>query len=196
MDEHDTPLDIRVAPRAFPPNFWYWHHHCECFFLSFMDAHFTPFHLQYFSWVGILYWICVYVIVFHSVLCPAREEQVGQISYVKIGVNHRYTLFLSQHGAQIGGLPARNQNNRGSSGAYVTCIYCSLSVKINMPKTPHGAQRSWTHLYCVCFCVCGRQKPEDSQCEPRGWQRYYTGRYRRSGISCIYLWCQPRNIEK
>ena len=30
-----------------------------------------------------------------------------------------------------------SQNNHGSSGAYVTCIYSSLSMKINMCKTPH-----------------------------------------------------------
>ena len=29
---------------------------------------------------------------------------------------------------------SRNQNNRGSSGAYVTCIYCSPSVKISTRK--------------------------------------------------------------
>ena len=30
---------------------------------------------------------------------------------------------------------SRNQNNCGTPGAYVTCIYCSLSVNINMHKT-------------------------------------------------------------
>ena len=54
---------------------------------------------------------------------------------------------------------SRNQNNRGSSGAYVTCMYCGLSVKTNTRKTPYGARRSWTHLFCICFCMCGRQKP-------------------------------------
>ena len=29
----------------------------------------------------------------------------------------------------------------------------------------------------------GRQKPEDRQFEPHGWQRHYTGRYMMSGIS-------------
>ena len=59
-----------------------------------------------------------------------------------------------------------NQNNRGSSGAYVTCIYRGPSVKINMRKTLHSARRSWAHLFCMCFCACGRQKPEDPQFEP------------------------------
>ena len=46
-----------------------------------------------------------------------------------------------------------NQNNHGLWDAYVTCIYPSLSVKINMCKMPHGAQRSWMCLFCVHFCV-------------------------------------------
>ena len=60
----------------------------------------------------------------------------------------------------------RNQNNLGSSSAYITCIYCGLSVKLNTRKTPHGTRRSWTHLLWVCFCVCGRQKPEYPQFAP------------------------------
>ena len=81
-----------------------------------------------------------------------------------MGLIHRYTWevpepapFWSRHRAQIGVFGfffPRNQNNRGSSGAYVTCIYCGLSMKINTPQTPHGARRSWTHLFCVCGCRC------------------------------------------
>ena len=52
--------------------------------------------------------------------------------------------------------------NHGLSGVYVTYIYCSLKVKINMRKTLHSTRRSWTHLFYICFCVCGWQKPEDS----------------------------------
>ena len=95
--------------------------------------------------------------------------------------------FLSWRGAQIGGLWvfSWNQNNRGSSGAYVTC-YCGLSVKINTRKTPHGARRSWAHLFWVCLhCMCCRQIPKDPQFEPHGWWRHYTGWYRRSGISRV-----------
>ena len=33
----------------------------------------------------------------------------------------------------------------------------TLSLKMNTSKTPHGARGSWSHLFCVCFCVCGRQ---------------------------------------
>ena len=50
-------------------------------------------------------------------------------------------------------------------------------------KTLHGVRRSWTHLFCVCFYVCGRQKPEDPQIEPRSWRRHYMGWY------VWYLWC-------
>ena len=54
----------------------------------------------------------------------------------------------------------------GSSGAYATCIYCCLSVKITYVKKPHSMWRSWTHLVCICFCVCGWQKPEDPKLSP------------------------------
>ena len=45
----------------------------------------------------------------------------------------------------------RNQNSRGSSGAYVTCIYWSQSVNINTHKRPHDVRRSWKHLHCEGF---------------------------------------------
>ena len=58
-------------------------------------------------------------------------------------------IFIPAWGSNWGSLGfSHNQNNRGLSGVYVTCIYCGLSVKML-----HGAQRLWTHLYCVCFCV-------------------------------------------
>ena len=54
-------------------------------------------------------------------------------------VDTRTAPFLCRHGAQIGGfrvfLVNRNQNNPGSSGAYmdnVTCIYCGLTMKIDL----------------------------------------------------------------
>ena len=49
--------------------------------------------------------------------------------------------------------------NRGSSGVFVICIYCGLSVKINMGKTPHSAQSALMHLFYICFCVCGQRRP-------------------------------------
>ena len=54
--------------------------------------------------------------------------------------------FYSGMGLKLGVfLFSNNLNNRGLSGANVTCIYCSLSVKINMRKMLHRAQRSWAH---------------------------------------------------
>ena len=101
-----------------------------------------------------------------------------------LGHSHRYTReipepapFLSQHGVQIGGtqvFPVIRIS--GSSGAYITCIYCGLSRKMNTRKTPHDRWRSWTHLLCICFWVCGRQKPQLTM----PW-------YTKSGISLAYL---------
>ena len=79
-----------------------------------------------------------------------------------------------------------NQNNRGSSGVYVICIYCGLSVKINTHKTPHGMQRSWTHLYCICFCLW--HVVSENPKTPILSTMADTGRYRRSGMYCVYLW--------
>ena len=67
---------------------------------------------------------------------------------------------------------SQNQNHHDSPGAYVTCMYCCLSVKTNMRKMPHDVQRSWTHLLCICSCMCGHQKPKDPQIEPDGWQHH------------------------
>ena len=39
---------------------------------------------------------------------------------------------------------------------------CSLIMKANTHETPHGAQNSWTHFVCVCFCVCGQKKPPNT----------------------------------
>ena len=47
-------------------------------------------------------------------------------------------IFIPARKSNWGSLVFHNQNNRGSSGTYVTCIYCGLSVKINMCKTPHS----------------------------------------------------------
>ena len=70
----------------------------------------------------------------------------------------------------------------GLSGAYITCIYRGLSVKINMHKTSHSEQRSWKHLYCICFySVVGKNLVTPSL-------SHYLGHYRRSGIPRVYLW--------
>ena len=67
-------------------------------------------------------------------------------------------------------------------------IYCSLRVKINTCEMPHRVRRSWMHFVCICFHVRDRQKPEYPQLKLHGWRRHYTGRYRSSGISFLYLW--------
>ena len=122
---------------------------------------------------------------------PARAHchhcQLGIAPQIYKGDPRTYAIFIPAWGSNLGfsGF-SRNQNNRGSSGAYVTCIYCDLSVKINTHKMPHGVQRSWTHLLCIYFCVCGRQKPKDPQFERHGWC-HNTGQYSRSGISLVYV---------
>ena len=58
-------------------------------------------------------------------------------------------IFILAWGSSWGSLGfSCNQNNCGLSGTYVTCIYCSLNVKIKTCEMPHGARRSWMHLYC------------------------------------------------
>ena len=66
-----------------------------------------------------------------------------------------------------------NQNNCGSSGVYVTCIFCNLSLKINMRKMPvactdRGRICTKKNELCLFFHTCGRQKAEDPQFEPHG----------------------------
>ena len=39
-------------------------------------------------------------------------------------------------------------------------------MKTNKLKTLHRQRRSWTQLFCIYFCICGRQKPKDPQVEP------------------------------
>ena len=52
-------------------------------------------------------------------------------------------ILIPARGSNCGSLGfSNNQNNRGSSGAYVTC---SLSVKTNTRKT--------LQLFCVCSCM-------------------------------------------
>ena len=54
---------------------------------------------------------------------------------------------------------SRNQNNHGSSGAYITSIYYGLSVKITRVEMQHSAQRSSRHLFCILFlCVWWAKK--------------------------------------
>ena len=91
------------------------------------------------------------------------------------GCKHRYTReipepapFLSRHGAQIGGVRVFSVIKiivvRQVHISPASTAVCGL--KINMCKMPHGARRLWTHLFCICFCVCDWQKPKDPQFDP------------------------------
>ena len=83
------------------------------------------------------------------------------------GRSHPALFFPPAWGSNWGSSGfSRNQNNRDLSGAYVTCIDCSLSMKINTRKTPHGRRRLWMHLFCICFCMCGRQNPKTLNLSP------------------------------
>ena len=93
--------------------------------------------------------------------------------------------FLSPHGAQTGGIRVFPVIKIA-----IVCqvrIYCSLSVKINMREMPHCAWRSWKYFVCVCFHVCGRQKPKYPQFEPHGWQGHYIGWFR--GLVFLFYVC-------
>ena len=61
------------------------------------------------------------------------------------GYPRTYAISIQARGSNYGssGFPC-NQNNSGSSGAFVTCIYCGLSIKMNTDKIHHNAQRSFT----------------------------------------------------
>ena len=140
----------------------------------------------------------------HTKLCYISLHNIGAIPYYssRHSCEHIYkarfipqiytrdprtcTIFVLAWGSNLGSSSfSHNQNNRGSSGAYVTCIYCGVGVKINTRKTPHGAQRSWMHLYCVW--PVWSAKARRPQFEPHDWCHYRRW-YRRSGISRVYLW--------
>ena len=53
----------------------------------------------------------------------------------------------------------RNQNSYDSLVAYVTCIYCGLSMKIIMHKVLHGARRSWTCLFLHVWSANTQRSP-------------------------------------
>ena len=97
-------------------------------------------------------------------------------------------IFIPAWGSNWGSWSfSHNQNNCGSSGVYVTCIYCSLEVKV---------KHKWNAAQCtkivgtlvLRWIFAWSAKPEDLQFEPNGWRHHYTGRYTRSEISLVYLW--------
>ena len=56
-------------------------------------------------------------------------------------LNKKFKNFATGMGLHLGysGF-SHDQNNRDSSGAYFTCIYFGLNVKINMRRMLHGMQ--------------------------------------------------------
>ena len=78
---------------------------------------------------------------------------------------------------------SRNRNNRGSSGAYVTYIYCSWSVKLNTCETQHKIVDAFVLHF---FCVCGWEKPEDPLFEvPRLTMPLHGVVYKAWDLPCI-----------
>ena len=65
-------------------------------------------------------------------------------------------IFILAWGSNWGSL-GFSCNNPGSSGVYATCIFCGLSMKINMHKLSHGVQRSCRIFFAFVFvCVVGK----------------------------------------
>ena len=67
---------------------------------------------------------------------------------------------------------------------YVTCIYCGPSVKTNRCKTSIRSEDPG-RICSVFVFVWSANTP---QFEPCGWRCHYTGQYKRSGSSLVYLW--------
>ena len=109
---------------------------------------------------------------------------------------HQCHCFTSM-GLQLGYSGFLMMRNIDLSGEHITCIYCGLSVKINMRGKPHGMRYYCTHmhedhgriLFAFFFCVrAWSARTRIPQLELHGWQGHYTGQYGRSEISLLYLW--------
>ena len=82
-----------------------------------------------------------------------KQTKTSQVSYITTRNSVvRHGLKLSVWGFKITVVCQVHMSPASSAG---------LSVKINTHKTPHDAQRSWTYLLPICFCMCGRQKSDD-----------------------------------
>ena len=115
---------------------------------------------------------------------------------VQLHINHQFEVFpqIIQESCQnlhhlylsmglilkVSGFFFYNQNNHGSSGAYVTSIYCSLSMKTKHAQntTQHAkiVDTLSLHLFFVWL-----EKLKLPQFEPQGWRCHYAGWYTRSG---------------
>ena len=109
------------------------------------------------------------------------------VSKINKGDPRTCTILTLAWGSNWGYPVSPNQNNCGSSGAYVTCIYYGLSAEIHTRWNVAWCMKSWMHLFCVCFCVCGWQKPEYPNLSTMADEAITQGRYTRSGISLVYM---------
>ena len=100
--------------------------------------------------------------------------------------------FYPGVGLKLGSLGfSCNQNNCGSSGAYVTCIYCSLIIKINT----HINIAQHTHIVdAFVLRVWSAKTKKNPIWVPRLMKPLLgAGQYARSGISLVYLCCMLDN---
>ena len=70
--------------------------------------------------------------------------------------------FLSPHGAEIESvwvfpIPYIKITVVCQTCTYATSIYCGQSMKSSTRRMAHSARRSWTHWFCICFCMFGQQ---------------------------------------
>ena len=125
-----------------------------------------------------------------SPLWRGGAEFVGRMNYF---TTHRYRgrrcQTLRHYGAQFGGLRVFPVIK-----IIVVCQVRKLNActagwawKQSHAKNGEGREDRECICFAFAFCVCGHQKPEDPQIEPHGWRLHYTGRYRESGISPLYL---------
>ena len=128
--------------------------------------------------------ICAYTKV--CFYFPSQDDSEQQYSIFFLVKSHRCTreipeprprtctILNTAWGSNRGSWGfSRNQNTHGLPVAYVTCSYCGLSRKIN---TSHCITHKDCARVCFVFLVFfGRQKLEDPQFDPHGWQRNYTG---------------------
>ena len=87
-----------------------------------------------------------------------------------------------------------SQNNHGLSGAYVTCIYCDLSVKINMGKMLHGTRRSWTRCFGFAFACEVNKNSKTLNLSLVADNAITWGGMYKVRISLEYLWVSPNFV--
>ena len=126
-------------------------------------------------------------------VCTVKHILLVQIVYWAIttdiqGRSQNLGHFYPGMGLKLGVFGfSHNQNSHGSFGAYVTCIYCGLSVKINLRKIPHGARRSWAYFFAFVFaCVVGKN-PKIPNLSPMADNATTQGSMQGLDLPCIYV---------